>query len=279
AGERQRISPYARRLAVELGVDPGLLTGTGANGAVLARDVRAAAPQPPTAPARSQTAERDTDAMRHAIAALMSKSKREIPHYYLTNTIDLGDALEWLHERNRHVEVANRIVPAALLLKAGALAARQVPELNGHWIDDRFRPAEPVHLGVAVSLHGGGLLTPTIADAAQLSLPDVMRRLRELVSRARTGRLRSSDTTPATITATNLGELGAESVQGVIYPPQVALVGFGSIVRRPWAVGELIGIRPVVTATLSGDHRATDGATGARYLAAVEKFLQHPENL
>lgn len=278
-GERRRISPYARRLAIELGVDPSLLTGTGTDGAVRARDVRAAAPQPPIAPVRPQTTERDTDAMRQAIAALMSKSKREIPHYYLTNTIDLGDALDWLHERNRHVEMADRIVPAALLLKASALAAHQVPELNGHWIDNHFQHSGPVHLGVAVSLHGGGLLTPTIADATELPLPEVMQRLRELVSRARTGRLHSSDTTPATITATNLGDLGAESVLGVIYPPQVALVGFGAVVRRPWAVGDLIGIRPVVTTTLSGDHRASDGATGARYLAAVEKFLQHPEEL
>ncbi len=279
AATRPRISPYARRLATELGVDPNRLTGTGANGSVRARDVRAAAEKPPAAPSRPSTGERSAEAMRHAIAALMARSKREIPHYYLISTIDLANALEWLRERNRHAPVADRIVPAALLLKASALAAREVPDLNGHWTNDRFQPADAVHLGVAVSLHGGGLLTPSIPNAEQLPLTEVMRRLRELVSRARNGRLRSSDTAPATITVTNLGELGVESVQGVIYPPQVALVGFGAVSHRPWAIGDLLGIRPLVTATLSGDHRATDGATGARFLTAVDTFLQHPGDL
>ncbi len=217
--------------------------------------------------------------MRQAIAALMTKSKHEIPHYYLTSTIELSTALEWLRERNRRALVADRIVPPALLLKATALAARDVPDLNGHWINDHFEPADAVHLGVAVALHGGGLLTPSIVDAEQLPLTEIMRRLRELVSRARTAHLHSSDTTPATITVTNLGDLGVESVQGVIYPPQVALIGFGAVVHRPWAVGDLIGIRPIVTATLSGDHRATDGATGGRFLTTIDTFLQHPEEL
>jgi pyruvate dehydrogenase E2 component (dihydrolipoamide acetyltransferase) len=276
---RPQISPYARRLATELGVDPDQLTGSGTDGSIRARDVRAAqqqAPPPTQAPA---TTERLPGSMRQAIAALMTRSKREIPHYYLTSTIDLTAATEWLRKLNRHVPVGDRIVPAALLLKASALAARKVPDLNGHWIDDHFAPADSVHLGIAVALHGGGVLTPTLPDAAQLPLAALMGRLRELVTRARTSRLRSSDATPATITVTNLGDLGVESVQGVIYPPQVALVGFGAVVRRPWAVGELIGIRPVVTASLSGDHRASDGATGARFLTAVDAFLQRPEEL
>ncbi|MBB5155999.1 dihydrolipoamide acetyltransferase family protein [Saccharopolyspora phatthalungensis] len=278
AAARQRISPYARRLAAELGVDPSLVTGTGADGAVRARDVRAAA-QEPTTTAPAPSVSRGSTAMRQAIAALMTKSKHEIPHYYLTSTIELSTALEWLRERNRRALVADRIVPAALLLKATALAARDVPDLNGHWINDHFEPADAVHLGVAVALHGGGLLTPSIVDAEQLPLTEIMRRLRELVSRARTAHLHSSDTTPATITVTNLGDLGVESVQGVIYPPQVALIGFGAVVHRPWAVGDLIGIRPIVTATLSGDHRATDGATGGRFLTTIDTFLQHPEEL
>lgn len=279
---RSRISPRARRLAAELGVDPLRLEGSAADGSVRARDVRAAAGRAeeaePSAPAPA-AAGPGGKTMRQAIAALMARSKREIPHYYLHSTIDLGAALEWMRERNRHAPVADRVVPAALLLKACARAANEVPTLNGHWIDDHLVPAESVHLGVVVSLHGGGVLTPTIPDAARLPLTELMHRLRDVVSRARTGRLRSSDTTDATITVTNLGELGVEGVQGVIYPPQVALVGFGSVVRRVWAVGDLIGIRPVVTATLSGDHRATDGATGARFLTAVEASLQHPEEL
>lgn len=276
---RRPVSPYARRLATELGVEPERLTGSGPDGAVHARDVHRATQRPAEATPAPATAEGRPESMRRAIAALMAKSKREIPHYYLTSTIDVGRAVEWLHEHNRHVPVTERLVPAALLLKAAALAARGVPELNGHWVDDRLVPSDSVHLGVAVSLHGGGLLTPTLADADQLPLSELMHRLRDVVARARAARLRSSDTTTATITVTNLGELGVESVQGVIYPPQVGLVGFGAVMRRPWAVGELIGIRPVVTATLSGDHRASDGATGARFLNTVDAVLQRPEEL
>lgn len=217
--------------------------------------------------------------MRLAIARLMSRSKREIPHYYVSNTVDLGAALSWLRERNRSVPMSARMVPAALLLKAAALAARAVPELNGFWAEDHFVPAPAVHLGVAVSLRGGGLITPAIHDAADLPAAELMSRLRDLVNRARAGRVRGSELTDATITVTNLGDQGVESVTGVIYPPQVALVGLGKITERPWAVGGLLGIRPVVITTLAADHRATDGYTGARFLSLLADLLQQPEEL
>jgi pyruvate dehydrogenase E2 component (dihydrolipoamide acetyltransferase) len=218
-------------------------------------------------------------AMRQAIARLMARSKREIPHYYVSNTVDLGVAMAWLRERNRELEMSQRLVPAALLLKAAALAARQVPQVNGYWLDDHFDQAGHVHLGTAISLRGGGLITPAIHDADQLPLAALMAALRDLVTRARAGRLRRAELTDATLTVTNLGDQGVESVQGVIYPPQVALVGFGKVVERPWAVGGLLGVRPVVFTTLAADHRATDGYTGGRYLAAIDGLLQKPEEL
>jgi pyruvate dehydrogenase E2 component (dihydrolipoamide acetyltransferase) len=217
--------------------------------------------------------------MRQAIARLMARSKREIPHYYVSTTVDMTSSLNWLRGRNRELEVSERLVPAALLIKAAALAARQVPGVNGYWTDDQFSPAGEVHLGLAISLRDGGLLTPAIHDAADLRLPELMSRMRDLVIRARAGRLRSSELTDATITVTNLGDQGVESVFGVIYPPQVALVGFGKILERPFAVGGLIGVRPVVVTTLAADHRASDGYTGARYLTAISDLLQEPEEL
>jgi len=217
--------------------------------------------------------------MRQAIGRLMARSKREIPHYYVSTTVDMTSSLNWLRERNRELEVSERLVPAALLLKAAAVAARQVPDVNGYWADDQFSPADAVNLGLAISLRGGGLLTPAIRDAADLRLAELMSRMRDLVIRARTGRLRSSELTDATITVTNLGDQGVESVFGVIYPPQVALVGFGKITEQPVAVGGLIGVRPVVVATLAADHRASDGYTGARYLTAISDLLQQPEEL
>lgn len=217
--------------------------------------------------------------MRRAIAGLMTRANRDIPHYYLSTTVDMAAAMAWLHEHNRRGPVGERLLPAALLLKAAALAARDVPELNGFWTEDHFTAGEGIHLGVAVSLRGGGLVAPALHHADTLALPQLMNSLKDLVTRARAGRLRGSEASDATITVTNLGDQGVETVFGVIYPPQVALVGYGRVVDRPCAVDGLLGVRPVVTATLSADHRATDGAVGARYLTAVTRLLQNPEQL
>ncbi|WP_171113552.1 MULTISPECIES: 2-oxo acid dehydrogenase subunit E2 [Streptomyces] len=298
---RVRATPLARRLAAELGVDLATVRGTGRQSAVRASDVRQAAPGPsapappapaaaapvrpsharpsPVRPSATRPSEDRTAAMRQAIAGLMSRANRDIPHYYLSTTVDMAAAMDWLHEHNRRSPVGERLLPAALLLKAAALAAREVPELNGFWTDDHFTAGEGVHVGVAVSLRGGGLVAPALHDADTLALPQLMAALKDLVTRARTGRLRGSEVSDATITVTNLGDQGVETVFGVIYPPQVALVGFGTVIDRPWAVDGLLGVRPVVTATLSADHRATNGAVGARYLTAVSRLLRHPEEL
>ncbi len=206
--------------------------------------------------------------MRQAIGALMARSKREIPHYYLQTQIDMSRALAWLEEENLERSVPERLLPSALLLSAVAGAVAATPAMNGFWVDGAFRPADGVHLGVAISLRGGGLIAPALHDADHRTLDELMAGLRDLVTRARTGRLRSSEMSDPTITVTNLGEQGVDLVHGVIYPPQVALVGFGDIRERPWAAGGMIGARPVVTATLAADHRASDGHAGSRFLDA-----------
>ncbi|MFE2560934.1 MULTISPECIES: 2-oxo acid dehydrogenase subunit E2 [Streptomyces] len=278
---RVKSSPLARRLAAELGVDLADVTGTGRNGTVRAKDVRGAAAvrtsSSSQAELRPSSAAKET--ARAATARLMSRSKREIPHFYLSTTVDMAAALEWMHARNRELPLSARLVPAALTFKAVALAARKVPELNGHWVDDAFVPAEEVRLGVAVSLRNGGLVAPALAHADALSVAEVMAALKELVARARGGRLRASETADPSLTVTNLGDQGVEAVFGVVYPPQVALVGLGRIVERPVAVNGLLGVRPVLTATLSADHRAADGATGARLLTVLDRLLQQPEEL
>jgi pyruvate dehydrogenase E2 component (dihydrolipoamide acetyltransferase) len=217
--------------------------------------------------------------MRTAIGRLMTRSKREVPHYYVGHHVDLERALTWLEERNLDRPVRERVLPAVLLLKATALAAREYPELNGFWVDDAFRPSEAVHLGVAISLRQGGLIAPAILDAQEKSLDELMAALRDLVTRTRAGRLRASEMSDATLTVTNLGDQGVEWVYGVIYAPQVALVGFGRVAQRPWAVDGLLGVRRVVSATLSADHRASDGHRGALLLAAIDRQLQRPEGL
>ena len=211
--------------------------------------------------------------MRLAIATLMERSWREIPHYHVGTRIDLGGALAWMAELNSTRPVTERLLPAALLLEATVRAAVQVPAVNGWWVEGRFRPAAGVDLGVAISRRGGGLIVPSITGAQDLDVHELMARLRELVTRARHGRLRSSDLAPASLTVTDLGDLGVETLQGIIHPPQVALVGFGAIHEEAWAEHGMLAVRPVVHATLAADHRATDGRTGAAFLAALARSL------
>jgi pyruvate dehydrogenase E2 component (dihydrolipoamide acetyltransferase) len=281
---RRRITPRARRLARTLQVDLDQIEQP-AGTVLTGRDVERAAAAPPqhvmTAPpeAPASGAVDGVASRRQAIAKLMSRSVREIPHYYVATRIPLDSAMSWMANHNASASLDDRLLPAALLLRAVAVAAAAVPELNGEWLDDRFRPAAGVHLGVAVAMRDGGLLTPTIRDADSKDLATIMRDLRDLVARARRGRLRANELGGASITVTNLGDLGVESVFGVIVPPQVALVGFGAIHEEPWAEAGLLGVRPVVHASLAADHRATDGRVGARFLDLVENALQHPEEL
>jgi pyruvate dehydrogenase E2 component (dihydrolipoamide acetyltransferase) len=198
---------------------------------------------------------------------------------HVSGRIDVSAALTWLRVENERRTVTERLLPAVLLIKAVALALREVPELNGYWTEAGFRKGAGIHIGVAISLRGGGLVAPAIHDTDTLDLTTLMRQLQDLVARARAGSLKSSELADPTITVTNLGEQGVESTFGIIYPPQVALVGFGRIVERPWAVGGKIEIRPLVTATLSGDHRATDGHRGGLLLSAIDRWLRAPEKL
>jgi len=209
----------------------------------------------------------------------MARSKREIPHYYLATTIDMNVALAWLRAQNEKRTITERLLPAVLLIKAVALALREVPELNGHWIDRGLRKGAGIHVGCAISLRGGGLVAPALHDADQTDLAALMRRLQDLVARARAGSLKSSELADPTITVTNLGDQGVDAAFGIIYPPQVTLVGFGRIAERPWIGSDKIEARPLMTATLSGDHRASDGHRGGVFLTVVDRLLQTPEKL
>jgi pyruvate dehydrogenase E2 component (dihydrolipoamide acetyltransferase) len=215
--------------------------------------------------------------MQQVIGAAMARSKREIPHFYLRSTFDLGDTLARLAAENERRPVADRVVPAALFLRAVALAVHDAPELNAHFVGGAAPPIPRVHLGVIVSLRGGGLVAPAILDADRLDLPGMMRALRDLVDRARAGRLRSSELSEGTITVTNLGDGGADEVLPVIFPPQVAIVGFGAVVDRPVVAGGAVVVRPTVHVTLAADHRVSDGHRGSRFLAAIGRRLLAPE--
>lgn len=278
---RLRITPAARRRAAEQGIDPSTISGSGAAGAVVLADIEAMLPKaatPMTSPALGEPKSRKT-AIRHAIGAAMSRSNRDIPHYYLGTTIDMEPTLDWIEATNKERPVAERLLPSALLLRAVGLALRQVPDLNGFWEDGAFRPGDGIHIGWSVSLRGGGLIAPAIHDVDQKPVPQLMTEFRDLVKRTRQGGLRSSELTDATITITSLGDQGVQSVFGIIYPPQVGLIGFGRIHERVWASNGMIGAHRVIEATLSGDHRASDGHTGGQLLSIIDRLLREPSKL
>jgi pyruvate dehydrogenase E2 component (dihydrolipoamide acetyltransferase) len=283
---RAMVSPAARRRASELGVALNSLQGSGSDGAITLADIERATSPPTTVPPMATTAAHpgakarfDPAQMRKAIAAAMSRSKRDIPHYYLSSTIDFGVAQSWLDRWNLQRDPIDRLLPAVLLLKATAKALAEVPQLNGFYENGAYRAASAIHLGWAVALRGGGLVAPAIHNADHKALPELMVALRDLVQRARAGGLRSSELTDPTITVSSLGERGAESVLGVIYPPQVAIVGFGRMVTRPWVIDDQVVPRPLVTVSLAADHRASDGHVGGQLLGAIDTALQSPDSL
>jgi pyruvate dehydrogenase E2 component (dihydrolipoamide acetyltransferase) len=280
--QRIRVSPLARKLAAELGVDLTQIQGSGPHGAIDKDDIERAAQQtaPPLPAAEGPPSKADFQAgMRRAIALAMTRANRDIPHYYLECRIDMTRALSWLEAENLQRPIQNRLLPAVLLIKAVAKALVKVPQLNGYWTKDALQIAEGIHIGFAIALRQGGLVTPAIHHADLQGADELMTNLHDLILRTRSGRLRSSELTDATITVTHLGDRGVEKVFGVIYPPQVALVGFGKITEEVWVEKGMIGVRPVLHATLAGDHRASDGRTGAEFLESLDQLLQTPEAL
>lgn len=280
--EGVRASPLAKRIAAENHLDLSTVHGTGEGGAITREDVEKAIAErdiklPLRAPEAAPPAA-STESIRMAVAAAMSKSNREIPHYYLEIAIDMSKAMTWLVEANRQRTVQKRLLPVVLLIKAVARSLREFPDLNATW-EDGLQRKKDINIGFVVSLRTGGLVVPAIHRADEKSLDDIMETLNDLIPRARALKLRSSELSESTITLTNLGDGGADVVFGVIYPPQVAIVGFGGMVEQPFAENGMVGVRPVLRATLAGDHRATDGLTGSRFLTALKNHLQKPEML
>lgn len=275
---RVRASPAAKKLAAEKALDLATVIGTGPGGRIQREDVEKAAATRASAPERSSQTERIAR-MRRTIGAAMARSKREIPHYYLSTTIDMAAGVTWLAEENLKRPVVDRLLYGVLLIKSVARALSEVPELNSIWKDDAPIPSSDINIGVAISLRQGGLVAPALRNADRQSLDELMRNFRDLVKRARAGSLRSSELSDSTITVTSLGELGVETVYGIIYPPQVALVGFGKVVERPWCVDGQIVSRPTLIATLAADHRVSDGHRGGLFLSAIDRLLQEPAKL
>jgi len=271
-------SPAARRFAQTRGLDLSAIKGSGPGGAIVLADVERSLATPAAPVEQKREAGLNLDAMRAAIAAAMARSKQEIPHYYLQHQADVTPCEEWLARTNADRAPSNRLLLGALAIKSVALACRHFTAFNGFYQGGRYEHSPSVHAGVAIVIRGGGLAAPALRDADRLALDELMTRLRDLVQRTRAGRLRSSEIADPTITVSSLGDRGVEALYGIIYPPQVALVGFGRPVQRPWVVDGAIVPRSIITITLSADHRVSDGHAGALFLAEIGRLLQEPEN-
>ena len=287
--QRAHASPLAKRIADELGVDLSRIKGTGPNGAITRADVEVAAKKKTEIPQATVIAEAvaaavpsvsvSSDQMRRAVAAAMVRSKRDIPHYYLQKDVNVRRLISWITEENRRLPVTERVLSIAPTMKAIALGLRDYPEFNGFYKDGGFQRQSDINLGMIISLRGGGLVAPGITAVDSASIPEIMSRLRDLIERGRRGKLRSSEITSPTVTISSLGEQGVDVVYGVIYPPQVALIGLSGIRERPWAESGMVGAAHVLTITMSADHRVSDGHIGSRFLNRVSELLQNPEAL
>jgi len=271
-----RSSPLARKIAEEKGIDLLKIKGSGPDGAITREDVEKAVVEqmaPAATPEKSVS-----ENIRTAVAAAMSKSNREIPHYYLQTRVDMTVALKWIAEANKQRAVKDRLLPVVLMIKAVAKALANFPDLNAWW-ENGLQRKKAINIGFVVSLRTGGILVPAIHDADKKTPDELMHALSDIIIRARALKLRSSELTDSTITITSLGEGSVETVFGVIYPPQVALIGFGGITEEPWAEKGMLDVRSILTISLSADHRATDGNTGSQFLTAVKNYLQQPAQL
>lgn len=264
---RQRITPAARRRAAQIGFD---LTTLGGDRIITLDDLPHDHERRDAAP---------LSGMRQAIAAAMSRSKREIPHYYLSDTIDLTAAEAFVADHNADLPPDKRLLIGALFIRAIARTITKFPEFNGAFENDQFVANPKPHVGMAINLRGGGLVAPALHDAHTGSLDDLMSRLRDLVERVRQGRFRARELSDPTITLTSLGDRGVTGITGVIFPPQVAIIGIGTPGWQPVVrEGEVVA-RRAATATLAADHRVSDGHRGAGFLRAINSHLQKPETL
>ncbi|MFD4840831.1 pyruvate dehydrogenase complex dihydrolipoamide acetyltransferase [Achromobacter sp. NPDC058515] len=278
-GGRLFASPLARRLAAQWHVDLLGVAGTGPHGRIVRRDVEAArdrAPATAAAPLAGRPAARRVPhtGMRRAIARRLTESKQNVPHFYLTVDCRM-DALLALRSQANHGG-AVKLSVNDFIVRAAALALREVPEVNASWHEDDIEYHAGADISVAVATDGG-LVTPIVRDADVKPLSAIAGEIVELAARAKINRLKPEEFNGGSLTVSNLGMYGISQFAAIINPPQAAILAVGAAERRPVVDenGDLIAAT-VMTATLSADHRVVDGAVGARWLAAFRTLVENP---
>lgn len=271
--QRLKISPAAKKMAQDHQLDLSLLKGSGAEGEITLKDVEA------KISAKEQKSFSGVN-LRQAIALIMSRSKKEIPHYYLKKRINLDSLINWLDESNKNLAPTERLLLPGLLMRAVIVSLKKFPEMNGYFKEGKFEVSSVVNLGIAFSIKEGGVMVPAILNANQMSLADLNKAIQSLALRTKERSLTSRELSEGTITVTNVGDLGSDEVYGIIFPPQVSIVGIGRV-RKEAIVDSQNQLRSgfVVDFTLSADHRVSDGLLGARFLAEIDKIINNPLSL
>ncbi|MER3456665.1 MAG: hypothetical protein C4304_07250 [candidate division GAL15 bacterium] len=273
--ERVKASPLARRIAAERGVDLSRVKGTGPGGRIVERDVLAYL-EAAAAPAEADYEDLTPSRMRQAIARVVTQSKQQVPHFYVTTEVDMARALELKDQLREALGEEVRVTVNDLLLKATALALRRHLQLNGHVREDgTFRRYRRVHLGIMVATPDG-LIAPVLRDADQLPLPQLAREARRLIEGAHAKRLRQEEYAGATFSVSNLGMYEVTQFAAIINPPQAGILAAGRAQERAVVRSGQVVVRPVLQLTVSADHRVTDGAGAAEFLVEVKRLLENP---
>ena len=285
-------SPLARRMASQSGLDVASIAGSGADGRVLRSDVeralgRAAVPEPsppraslalkPIEPAAGSFRVEPLSRARRTVAERLGAAKREIPHFYLHVDCEIGATVSLREQLNARSQ-ARRYSVTDFVVRAASLALREVPALNASFVAGELRLHADIDVAIAVA-SDAGLITPIVRSAARKSLAEICDESRELVARARAGRLLPHEYQGGTFTVSNLGMFGVDGLYAIVNPPQVAILGIGRVHPRPIARAGAVLVEPVSQLTLSADHRVVDGAIGARFLATIRAHLEDPLSL
>lgn len=278
---RVLVSPLARRIAEEKGVDLAGVTGTGPKGRITKEDVLAAAEAPSPAPAPAPAAAGDVvelSRMRQTIARRMTQSKQEMPHFYVTASIDMTKAMALREELNELWAGEARLTVNDLIIKASALALAKFPAFNSHYADGVIKPGPAINIGVAIALEDG-LIAPAILDCGSKTLKEISVASRDLSTRARSGVLKPEEYTEATVAISNLGMFQVDSFIAIINPRQSASIAVGSVTSQPVVRGGQITVADIMQCTISADHRVVNGAEAAQFVNEIKGYLERPSSL
>lgn len=296
---RVRISPVARKIATDAGLDYTGLRGTGPDGRILRKDVEAAiaapaapaeriaptkqaaplaAPAASGRPASAPATAAGLSKMRQAIARRMTQSKTTAPHYYLTLDIDMTAALEFRSQINANATDEQRVSINDLIVKACAIAIERHPKFNAEFHDTGLAMHDRINICIGIAMEDG-LIAPAVLDCQAKSLGRIAVETKDLISRAKSGHLKADEYSEGTFTITNLGAYGVETLIGIINPPQAAILGVGSVMPKPVVKDSEVVVRQVMKVALSADHRVTDGAEGAVFIKEIQNLLEAPAAL